>query len=218
MATTSKETDKKECPLKVLWRSLISPFEVILQHKVEFTLWFTFVIFAGQLGIIVNLISRCFFTDIDYRISIYIDSLSGNFYTFSLVLIASLLGPIFIRNLKKEEKEFRKLVMLFIALLIFLLLFNAVFFSVATRDVIDQYKTLDASQLKVDMPQLVFFVLSILVAIYAFGVERLPLHKEYDDLNRALEEGDFKQANDKEIATLESAAGNLPADPSIPKL
>lgn len=194
--------------LKLFKKTFKRPIETIAQHKIEFVIWFTFVIFAGQLGTIVNFITRCYFTNLDYRVSLYVDSLSGNFYTYSLVLIASLIGPIFIKLIKPDKLQFRRLVMMFTTLLIIVLLFNAVFFSVATKGVIDPYITFDPSLLKVDKTQLAFFCVSILFAIYAFGVERMPLHDE----NKDIADECYKAEDNKHVQELSEASSSDPAN------
>lgn len=160
----------------------LGPFCIIRKHKMEFVLWMVFVILAGQLGTIINIVSRCIFGDMTISQSLLADSVSGNFYTFSLVLIASLVGSYFIRLLVPIQPEHRRLIVPYVALALMLMLFSAVFFSFQTRDYGVEWKSVEPEMIKVDICQVIFFVLSVIVAIYAFGLDRMYKHKEYDEM------------------------------------
>ena len=73
------------------WGSLFVPFIVGFKHKVDFFLWGMFVIVAGQLGTIINVVNRTLFQNPDWSFpqALYPDSVFGSFYTYALVLIAS---------------------------------------------------------------------------------------------------------------------------------
>lgn len=160
------------------WRSVISPFCICLEYKVESFIWMMFVIVAGQLGTIINLIRRWGFGDWEFLPALGPDSASGSFYTFALVLIASLLASIFIRFIKKETPEYRNISAVYLTILIFSLVICAIFYSFATND----FELIDFSKLKnedmtVDWKQLVFFILSIIFAWYSFGLTHLCFHE-----------------------------------------
>lgn len=76
---------------------LKSIVEVVWKHRLDFFLWFLFVVIAGQLGTIINFINRCVFDRWTLSQSLLADSVSGNFYTFALVLVTSTIGNIFIK-------------------------------------------------------------------------------------------------------------------------
>jgi len=71
-------------------RALILPFTVLLCHKVETFIWFMFVIVASQMGVAINVIYRCLYEDWDLYTALAPDSASGTFYTFCMVMVASL--------------------------------------------------------------------------------------------------------------------------------
>lgn len=160
----------------------LAPFHIIRKHKMEFVLWMIFVIFAGQMGTIINIVSRCIFGDMTISQSLLADSVSGNFYTFSLVLIASLVGSYFIKLLVPTRPEHRRLIVPYVALALMLMLFSAVFFSFQTRDYGVEWKSVAPEMIKIDVYQTIFFVLSVIVAIYAFGLDRMHKHDEYNDM------------------------------------
>lgn len=157
--------------------------EVVWKHRLDFFLWFLFVVIAGQLGTIINLINRCVFDGWVLSQSLLADSASGNFYTFALVLVTSTIGNIFIKLTRKSEHDHRKAIVFFVALCLFLMLFDAVFFSFATQDYAAEYKKVAAANISFDWWQFAFFLFAILAAIISFGFERIDCHKEYNYLD-----------------------------------
>lgn len=95
--------------MKNLIISITRPFKVIIENKSDFIIWFTFTILTGQFGILANFIVRSYTNETSLANSIYIESVSGSFYTFSIATIASMLGPIFIRFIADEKNRFRTL-------------------------------------------------------------------------------------------------------------
>lgn len=160
------------------WRSLISPFCICWKYKVESFIWVMFVIVAGQLGTIINLIRRWVFGDWDFFPALGPDAVSGSFYTFALVLIASLVAPIFIRFIKKEKPEYRSISAVYLTVLIFSLVLCAIFYSFATNDINSvDFSKLSNDDMKADWKQLTFFFLSLIFAWYSFGLSHLSPHE-----------------------------------------
>lgn len=174
----------------------LAPFWIIRKHKLEFALWMVFVIFAGQMGTVINIVSRHIFGEMTISQSLLADSVSGNFYTFSLVLIASLVGSYFIRLIVPVNPEHRRLIVPFVAISLVLMLFSAVFFSFQTRDYGVDWKAVAPELIQIDFWQVLFFSLSVLIAIYAFGLDRMHLHKEYDEM------AEYRENEDNNVASL----------------
>lgn len=158
------------------WRAVLSPLGIVWYHKVESFVWLMFIITASQLGTLFNLIQRCVFQDIDFTVALAMDSSNGVFYTFALVTISSLIGPLFRQFIRQEKPEYRTISMSFITILIFTLLFCSVFYafdSNSAKPAIHQH-----SAISIDWSQSIFFVLSIIFSWYSFG---LSLIKEHED-------------------------------------
>ena len=49
-----------------VWGAIFVPFIVCFKHKVEFFLWGMFVVVAGQLGTIINVVNRTLFQNPDW--------------------------------------------------------------------------------------------------------------------------------------------------------
>ena len=56
----SKNGTKKE---HVLFKALFVPFKMCKKHLLQFFIWGMFVIIAGQLGTIINIVQRVIFDD-----------------------------------------------------------------------------------------------------------------------------------------------------------
>lgn len=166
------------------WGSVLVPFIVCFNHKIEFFLWIMFVFVAGQLGTIINVVNRKLFHDWTISQALYPDSVSGSFYTYALVLIASLIVPLFTRIRNNKEPGFRSMSVVLLTLLIFALVLSAVFFSFASQEIrsvkYDDFKNLE---LIIDWKQTIFFVMAVIFAWYAFGLSLMADNNEGNELD-----------------------------------
>ena len=166
------------------WGSVLVPFIACFNHKIEFFLWIMFVFVAGQLGTIINVVNRTLFHDWTISQALYPDSVSGSFYTYALVLIASLIVPLFTRIRNNKEPGFRSMSVVLMTLLIFALVLSAVFFSFASQEIrsvkYDDFKNLD---LNIDWKQTIFFVTAVIFAWYAFGLSLMADNNEGNELD-----------------------------------
>ena len=180
-------------------RAILNPIYICKFHKVKTFLWFMFVIVAGQLVTIINIIQRTVFDNWPIGRALIPDSLSGNFYTFSLVLLASLLGPLFIDFIKDEKPHYRKIGMVFVTILIFTIILCAVFYSFATHNISNSnidYNNLRNSDICVDIPQLIFYICALVFARYYFGYSLLEHHEK--DIHLSDEEYRDREELEKE--------------------
>lgn len=162
-----------------LGRAILAPLETLLFHKVELFLWFSFVIVAGLLGVIINIIKRWIFDGWDFFVALGPDSAAGSFYTFSLVMISSLIYPLFSRFIKSEKPEYRKIHIVFITILIFTLLFCGIYYSFSTlNQPMEAYDGLHNNEMDIDYSQLFFFVLVIIFSVYSFGLTLIGQHED----------------------------------------
>ncbi len=175
-----------------LWVYIIRPYRE-LGHSGNLTaavLWFVFTIFAAQIGTLVNIIKHAIFydgrsipKDFDFwksiLESIYLDSKSGSFYTFAIVLLASVLSPLFIQLIEENEIHFKRPKVFSIVISIFTIFFGGVFFSFSALET-SKYDGLKNIEFCVDKSQLFFFVFSIIVASYAFALTRMDKERNKD--------------------------------------
>lgn len=190
------------------WGSLLVPFIVCFKHKVEFFLWIMFVLVAGQLGTIINVVNRAVFHDWTISQALYPDSVSGSFYTYALVLIASLIVPLFTRIRNNQEPGFRSMSVVLITLLIFALVFCAVFFSFASQEIRSvKYDDFKALELDVDCKQLVFFVIAVLFAWYAFGLSLMADNNEGNELDDT-----YLKQEQKDVGRIEEKSADIKTD------
>ncbi len=194
------------------WRALISPFCVCFEHKLKFFIWVSFVIVASLFGTLINLIPRVAVGDWKVYQSLCADSASGSFYTISLVLIASLLPPIFNKFINEEKEEYthKKIGVAFLVLLIISMMLYAVFFAVAPKnDIFSVFSTVTWSDVRLDFWQLLFIILAILFAWYSFGYVQLSSHEP--DLG--LDDSQFyNKKEDKQVSAISNTASTLTDD------
>lgn len=154
---------------------VLKPFEVISENKTEFFIWSLFTLFAGQLGIITNLIIRVFGTQVGFKESLYLDALAGNFYLYSIAIIASMLGSVFTTFLNAKETSFRHIRIIASSVLVLFLVFNAIVYS-ATQ-LRNSVKIETNFYYTFDWLQLGFYVISMMFSVYCFCLIKLYLPK-----------------------------------------
>lgn len=184
MANNQDENPKKWLDrtldnLHGFWGSLFGPFLICFKHGSEFFIWALFVIVAGQLGTIINIINRSIFQGWTFCEALYPDSATGNFYTYSLVLIASLIAPIFTRIKNNDKPMFSTISMVFSSMLIFAMILCAVFFSNASQTIPPlDYQTFKGLSFVLDVKQFIFVFLAIIFAWYAYGFSLMVKNQE----------------------------------------
>ena len=148
--------------------AFLRPFLRCWENGFYFSIWSAFTLIGGLLGTLFNLVQRCIIGEYSFQEALYIDSVSGSFYVFSIVLVSSVLAPIFLKFVKDKDIEFKKMKIGFVSVSIFVLIFGSVFYSLFTS----KYAVpIPSAKLGVDWWQLSFFVISILIAVYSFGIK-----------------------------------------------
>ena len=176
------------------------PLRVISEKKSEFIIWLLFTIVTGQFGIFANLIVRAYTNDTSISQSLLIDSMNGSFYTFSIALVASVLGPIFINFINSKKLPFRTLKTFTIIIAIFYLFVAAIIYAAVQAN---ESSNTSAQIISIDFSQLILYVIAIAFAIYGYCILRLessgldfnvlddPLFNEQDDekVEETMEQG-----------------------------
>jgi hypothetical protein len=178
--------------MKKLLIIIKDPFKVIIERKGEFLIWFLFTIITGQIGIIANFIVRYYTNDTPISHSLYEDSINGSFYTFSIALVASLLGPMFINFINSKKLQFRTLkTFTIITAIFFLFITGLIYASIQANSSLQ----LTDIVLKIDKTQLVIYALALILVSYGYCILRLessgldfhfiddPIFSEMDDKN-----------------------------------
>ena len=160
----------------------LKPFLTIKEHKLIFFLWFIFTVFAGQIGVISNLIIRYINGKSTFEEVIYFESVNGSFYIYSIALLATTIGPLFVNLIEKPQTKFKEIKVITIVIAIFTLLFASVFYT-STQPNMVNVSTQNLS-FSIDKWQLGFFLSSIILSVYAYSVLRLEYNPEqYKDLD-----------------------------------
>ncbi|SDI76338.1 hypothetical protein SAMN05421846_11332 [Chryseobacterium taeanense] len=184
------------------------PFKVIKEDKSDFLIWLIFTIITGQLGIFANFIVRHYTNNTSLKNSIYIESTNGSFYTFSIALIASLLGPIFINFIKSDKIQFRTLKTFTIIIAIFyLFIAGIVYTSIQSKN-----KTVILSKnIESDFSQLIIYIFAIIFASYGYCILKLESSTlNFSNINDPL----FSEQNNENVESLLNSEQSLNQDPN----
>ena len=115
--------------------------------------------------------------------SLSFDSRAGTFYTFSIVLVASVLYPLF-EDFLKHEWHYTHLRIVTIIVAILVLVFGGVFYSFSSINPATSELSV-SSNWHIDWAQFTFVILSVSVAAYSYSigimVESKDNHPEIDD-------------------------------------
>ncbi len=188
--------------IRTFFKFIYGPIIVCWYHKVDAFIWLMFTLVASQLGTIINVINRMVFQGWDFQVALCPESASGTFYTFALVMISSLMSPLFISIVNRKPPTYNRLKMVFATILIFVLILAAVFYAFSSQNIeIVNFASLKNSDVTADWCQLSFFIFTIFASIYAFGLNYLSLHPEFVDLS-----DDYQEKENEEV---ESMRGEL---------
>lgn len=193
-------------PFVFLWRFLkflAQPLRVIRFHKISFFLWMSFTLFGGLIGIVISVVRYYLFGNYELLQAIYIESMNGSFYTYSIAVVASVLSGVFIIFAEKDTLNFRRYQIPFITMSIFLMFFGGVFYALAKQMNSISIKDIpNVEDINIEWKQFSIFVLSVLFSIYSFCLCRLDDHKS-----------DFKSISDnRDMNSTPQIPGNIIQD------
>lgn len=183
---------------------IVDPFKVIKSDKLEFFIWFVFTIFAGQLGILANILIRYFSHSIPVTQSIYIDSSAGSFYTYAIAIAASALGPLFANFINNKKLEFASLKIVSIIVIIFFLVLSGIIYAAV------QIKPLSSKPIEytysLDLPQFIIYILAIFLGLYTYCLLKIS-SPDYSHL-----EDSFNEQDDATVKEVVADSKNLKDD------
>ena len=195
--------------MKKFYDHLVHPFKIIEENVSEFFIWILFTVIAGQFGILANLIVRSYTSGVTITQSLLEDSLNGSFYTFSIALVASMLGPIFIEIIKSKTLTFRTLkTFTIIASIFYLFIAGVIYASVQSTNSNFQ----SATDLKIDFSQLIIYISALIFATYGYCVLRLERRgKDFQHIG----DGSFNEKDDENVENTVETANELKEDGGI---
>lgn len=184
-----------------LTKILTRPFIQCWEHKSKSLLWIVYIIIGGLLGVVINLINRWICGDMSFQEALYAESLSGTFYTYAIVLISSAIGPVFFNISESRSLHFADIKAYTITICIFVMFFCAIFYSNLENKNSLNLNLSEKNNFVVDWSQLIFFILSVLLAIYAFGLEYLDQHPDKNkDIDSSAE---YRKNEEEQVKKLE---------------
>lgn len=192
---------------------ILKPLKLIKIQKKIFFLWFSFTLLAGLLGPAINFIVNLCFEKNDFWMPLLRDSIQGTFYTYSIVVIASSIGMLFIKLLSQDVTDtFKNIKLLFIAICIFPMFFGGILYSSHVQTYSLEYQNI--TSFKIDWPQLIMFALAIVIAIYSFCLEYITLYPEQFPEHT----DDYLADTNLSKEELKNKEEKIPEDPKMPKL
>lgn len=192
--------------MKNLFILIKDPYKVIREDKSDFLIWLIFTILTGQIGIVANLIVRYYTNGTSLKHSLYIESTNGSFYTFSIALIASLIGPIFINFIKSPKIQFRTLKTFTIIIAIFYLFITGIIYA----SIQSQNKSfiLDKN-LQIDTTQVIIYIFALLFSSYGYCILKLESSTlNFSNINDPL----FNEQNDENVEELLNSEQSISED------
>lgn len=204
-----KQTEHREIDF---WCILKRPLDLCWQHKSRSLLWGIYIILGGLLGVVINLITRWLCGGMSFQEALYVESVCGTFYTFSIVLISAAIGPLFFNLSETNVLHFPDIKSFTITISFFVMVLCAVFYSTLEDKVSTTLKIASATGFKVDIPQLIFFILAIILALYCLEIEYLdkdPTRNKDIDKNAEYAEDEKKRVVSLENANPQSAGDGV---------
>lgn len=184
------------------------------RNLVRSILWMLFSVGLSLVGTIINVIKIAFF-DIsidnpkvnfmkEVAYSIYLDSRSGTFYTFSIVMAASTLYPLF-EGFVKHNFHYLNLRVLAIIAALLLLSFGGVFYSFSSIDSQDVV-CIDNFEPCVDIYQLSFFLFAIFISSYSFSLG-LMMDEHENNPHPEIDDYDYVKKEENDIDKMKQGVG-----------
>lgn len=180
---------------------ILHPLIIISKDKTRFFIWVSFTIVAGQLGVLINFLSELY-VDIEpcetpQTLAEIIRNIteSGDLYTYSIALIASMVGSVFTELVSDKKHLFKKFYINTTIIGSFLLLVIAVIYSLKNYSGESQFW---------------FYGISIIVAIYFYSILQLSSYpNEFDDCQDGYGENEDNEMNTliKKTASIDSIDG-----------
>lgn len=199
-----------------LFIAIFIPYKTLLKRKfiVRTILWLVFSICFSLIGTIINIIkfavfnipatsfvAKCFWERVET--AIYLDSRSGTFYTFSIVLVASILYPLF-ESFVKHEWHYTHLRVITIIIGILLVALGGVFYSFSTIGT--THIDMQNDSVRNDVWQKFFFFSAILLAAYSYGLGLLKEDENHPQLD------DYSDKENKDVEKLEEKASSITSE------
>lgn len=145
-------------------------------------MWIAFSLIGGAVGIVVSILRHWLFTpDTSLYDAIIIEMINGAFYTYSIALIASVLGSVFINFVDNEQFRYRKYKLGLIAISVYALLFGGILYALSIHSY--SKEELERIDIHFSWGQIVIMIIALVLSVYAFFVCRMDEHTDlFDDV------------------------------------
>lgn len=152
-----------------LIHKIFRPFRIIPMHRATFIVWAILTLLGGLVGVIANVFKSVGFGDSGFLEAVNYETITGSLYTYSIAIIASVLGSLFVLFEEKDKLNYRYLQIPTAAVSIIVLLFGGIFYAFNKGYEPDGF----------DWKQVGILFLSVFISIYVFCLSRLDDHDPY---------------------------------------
>lgn len=187
----------------IFWESVKRPFCLCMKNKPKTILWFIYIIIGGLLGVFINLISRWLFGGMSFQEAIYIESINGTFYTYSIVLVSATIGPLFFKLSETKQLHFPEIKAFTITTCVFIMFFCALFYSNCVKNDSVLLNNTNEITYTIDWAQAFFFILAIGAALYTLGLEYLD--RDYEKNRDIDSSAAYREEENESVSHLEEA-------------
>lgn len=175
------EENRSENGKKKKTSPALKPFRIYRKRKLTFLMWIAFSLFGGAFGIIVSILRHWIFTELGFFESIKVEFLNGALYTYSIALVASVLGAVFINFVDNERLKYRVYKVPLIVISIYILLFGGVMYALSIYSYTSN--ELASKEAHFSWGQFLFLVFALIISVYSFFVCRMDEHTDlFDDV------------------------------------
>ena len=185
--------------------AILKPFKIIGQIFPVFIIFLISNFIIGQIGILASIGLGASETSLSFKQLFIINLNAGNFYTFSIALIATSINQYFLDFLVEEEILYMKYKILLTVISVAIIIFMSLFYSVhqlhSLENSLPKITTVKPPILVVDNMQFIFYLVSILISTYMFCVNFLKLDPE-----------SYIELDDKNILKLKKSAKKISKD------
>ena len=183
------------------WDYLKKPFLVVKKKRTAFTLWVLSTLIAGNFGLVFNIIIRSNMNGLSAWDSLGLDLKVGSLFLFSIVLLASSFGSVLIDFVTKNDRDFTKPKVIWLSVTVIIWILCGVEYASYMSAQLPPIK----SNNSVNVWQIIFFVVSIVLSIYAYCLVVMeakdPDFASISDNYERIEERNIEQITQKRVAS-----------------
>lgn len=138
----------------------LEPLKVIPENRLPFVYWVLFTIIAGQSGIILTSIVGIYKDSKSISDMLLVSYYNGDFYTYSIALLSSMIGLVFIDFITNDKQNFKQIKLNTVIIGALIVIFSSVTYPYLSKE-------------NFEFTQLLIYIISIILSIYFYTLLKL---------------------------------------------